>query len=228
MKQVCCFVKVIKLRNSVAKILRDSFQRNQLCHVSHKTAHLVRQAEIAFFLPFVSSCHTVCLCDHFAQLRRQLCKGVANLVKLRSKGSESSRNFIAGIRESIEVSCFQLFGQVRDFPDGVDRAADRLQPGSVQNGQGSHCVCQFSNAAGHGVEVHAIQAGHGSRDFLDGVDNAVDAFHTAGKICVADAIQKIRDVVQPRQTNRRLFQRRNGSGQLVKAVHNFCDVALCP
>jgi hypothetical protein len=117
--------------------------------------------------------------------------------------------------------------QVRDFPDGVDRAADCLQPGSVQNGQGSHCVCQFSNAAGHGVEVHAIQAGHGSRDFLDGVDNAINAFHTAGKVCVADAIQKIRDVVQPRQASGRLFQRCNRTSQLIKAVHDFRDVALC-
>jgi hypothetical protein len=42
-KHISRFVEVIELCNSVAKIISNCFQRNQLCHVSHKAVHLIGQ-----------------------------------------------------------------------------------------------------------------------------------------------------------------------------------------
>ena len=135
MEQVCCFIEIVKLRNSVSKILSDDFQRDQLCHVPHKAFHLIGQAEIALVLLFVSSGHTVSLCHNLAQLRREFCKGVAYLVKLRCKGSERGGDAITSSLELIERVCIQLIIDRWDFSNGVHCTANRFQSRSIQTGK---------------------------------------------------------------------------------------------
>ena len=184
MKQICCFVKVIELRNSIAKILSDSFQRNQLCHVPHKAVHLIGQAEIALALLFVGSSHTVCLCHNLTQLRRELCKSVAHLVKLRRKRSKGSRNLLTRACKRIKVSRFQLVGQVRDLSDRIKSTAKSFKVRCVQNGQRSQSISELSNASRHGVKVHAVQARHSRRNLLDCVHDRVDALCACGRVSV--------------------------------------------
>ena len=228
MKQICCFIEVIELRNSVAKILSDSFQRNQLCHVPHKAVHLIGQAEIALALLFVGSSHTICLCNHLAQLRRELCKCIAHLVKLRCKGSKSSRNLLTRACKRIKVCCFQLVGQIRNLSDCIESAAKSFKVRCVQNRQRSQSVSELSNASRHGVKVNAVQARHSSRNLLDCVHDRVDALCACSRVDIGKPIQKAGDFVQPGHSSGCLFQRCNGTGQLVKAVHNLCDVAFRP
>ena len=222
------FVKIVEFCDGVAKIIGNGFQRNQLRHVPHEAVHLVRQAEIAFALLLVGSSHAVCLRHHLAQLRGQLCKGVADFVKLRCKGSESGRNLLAGDCKGIKVGRFQLVGQVRNLADRIESAAKSFKVRCVQNRQRGQSVGELSNAPGHGVEVHAVQAGYSRRNLLNGVHDRVDAFCACGRVDVGETVQKAGDFVQPGHSSRSLFQRCDGTRQLVKAVYNLCDVALCP
>ena len=197
MEQVCCFIEVIELRNSIAKILSDGFQRDQLCHVPHKAVHLIGQAKIALALLFVGSGHTVGLCDHLAQLRRELCKSVAHLVKLRYKGSKGSRNLLTRACKRIKVSRFQLVGQVGNLPDRIESTAKSFKVRCVQNGQWSQSVSELSNASRHGVKVHAVQARHSRRNLLDCIHDRVNAFCACSRVDVGKPVQKAGDFVQP-------------------------------
>ena len=188
MKQVCCFIEVVKFRNSVAKILSDSFQRNQLCHVPHKAVHLIGQTEIALALLFVGCGHTVRLCHNLAQLRRELCKGVAYLVKLRRKGSKRGINFLTRACKRIKVCRFQLVGQVRNLSDRVESTTKSFKIRCVQNGQRSQSVSELSNATRHGVKVHAVQARHSRWNLLDCIHDRVDALCACGRVNVGKSI----------------------------------------
>ena len=188
MEQVCCFIEVIKLRNSVAKILSDSFQRNQLCHVPHKAVHLIGQTEIALALLFVGCGHTVRLCHNLAQLRRKLCKSVAHLVKLRYKRSKGGRNLLARACKRIKVSRFQLVGQVRNLSDRIESTAKSFKVRCIQNGQRSQSASELSNAPGHGVKVHAVQTRHSRWNLLDCIHDRVDALCACGRVNVGKSI----------------------------------------